>query len=647
MNIKRHILAWIAPLLLASCASEVDMPAPAPEEDAGQITFSLRFPEMNAASRAMGDTPDLTDMKVYLLVFNNSTAQENNMMQYTTATTTAITGNTATFKATLNHTDQPRVVHIIAMHGEMPDLIKSMPPERIAVPALYNEGNEDAYWGRVVLDNGIQEKNKDEVIQSFTYVPMLRNFAKVTINSTPDNFEITGYAIVNRPTRGTVAPFDATKGTFPSFVGDNNKPLDYAIVAAGYSGYNAPDVTVDNSNVEELEWQVNVATPTYIYERRFNSNSHTYMLIRARYNGSTTETYYKVDLGSKDRTTGIFSYYHLLRNFEYSVNITAVNAAGFSTAGEAARSAAFNNFSAAVETRNILDISDGQDMMHVNFVTYVCVDGEPFDLYYQYEENIKGDRTTNNDVVEFLSNQNKGMVIADWTDNRDQSSDPFKEYRKITITPNAPTDEVKTETFTLYKRNGLSRQINLVLRNPWNFEKPISTDNDFAAVVAGTYTGDGRYPTTKFPVADWKSSANQTYGVNIDDPLTVYFELPAGLPEVMFPLTFRLESNRQNIYNNPVGVCVVGTYEDTMFPEHYPTTNGKVQQTISYYRPVEYDEYERKLASNENHSAPICCRMLFNTSLAALNIDSRETIIRIDNPYFNQVDVKFTRRINQ
>lgn len=646
MNIKRHILAWMAPLLMASCVSDADMPASTPDAGCeGQISFSLRFPEMSTATRAMGEAPNLENIKVYLLVFNNSGAQQNNMMQYTEASITGTSGNTATFKATLNATDERRIIHIIATHGELPELIKSMPPERVVVPALYDEGDNDSYWGRVVL-NAI--KDDEATRTALTAIPMLRNFAKVTISNTAENFQITGYTVVNQPTRGTVAPYDATTGTFPSFV-SGTEPLGYQAVAGIYTGYNAQDVAVKNSDIASLSWTEPTGTsaeiaPTYIYERRFNSNSHTYMLIRGRYGNSQTDTYYKVDFGWKDAETGIFSYYHLLRNFEYRVNITAVNADGFSTPLEAARSAAFNNFSAAVETRNILHISDGTDMMHVNFVTYVCVDGKPFDLYYQYEENIKNGRTTNNGVVQFLTNQNEGAVIQnkDWA-TADETNGTYNGYRRITITPQTPTDEVKTETFTLYKRNGLSRQINLVLRNPWNFEKPINSEPHYAGVVSGTYTGDGRPGTTKFPVSTWEDAANQNYGDQIDDPLTIYFELPAGLPEVMFPLTFRLESNRQNIYNNPEGVCVVGTYEDTLFPDHYPAVAGQVQQTISYYRPVEYDEYERKMTSNGNHSAPICCRMLFNTSLAALNINSRETIVRIHNPYFNTVDVKFTR----
>lgn len=630
----------MAPLLLAACASEEPMPDAAHPDDDGAISFSLRFPEMNASTRAMGETPDLENLKVYVLVFNNSGAQQNNMMQYATAKITATNNNTATFKATLNQTDQPRVVHIIAMHGEMPEVIKSMPPERVAVPALYNEGTDDAYWGRVELDKGIQDD--DATKTALTAVPMLRNFAKVTLDCSLDNFVVTGYSIVNQPTRGTVAPFDPSSGTFPSFV-NGSAPLGYDEVSAVYSGYNAPDTGVKNSDIENLSWTESPETPTYIYERRFNSNSHTYMLVRGRYNGSTTDTFYKVDLGWKERETGLFNYYHLLRNFEYRVNITAVNSDGFSSAMEAARSAAFNNFSAAVETRNILDISDGQDMMHVNFVTYVCVDGQPFDLYYKYEE-LRPSRKTDNSLVNLSQLDVAGNVIEKYeTGDSDETSGDYPGYRKITITPKTPTDMVQTQKFVIYRPFGLSREINLVLRNPWNFEKPIATDPDYAAVVSGTYTGDGRDETIKFPVDTWKDASHQDYGDQIDDPLTIYFELPAGLPEVMFPLTFRLESNRQNIYNNPEGVCVVGTYEDTLFPEHYPSQAGQVQQTISYYRPVEYDEYERKLKSNGNHSAPICCRMLFNTSLQALGIQSRESIVRIHNPYFNQVDVRFTR----
>ena len=64
---------------------------------------------------------------------------------------------------------------------------------------------------------------------------------------------------------------------------------------------------------------------------------------------------------------------------------------------------------------------------------------------------------------------------------------PLKPKPQNAITPNTPTDESQRQDVTIYKNNGLSRTIKMILRNPWKFDQ--------CEVAAGTYTGDGRQQT--------------------------------------------------------------------------------------------------------------------------------------------------------
>lgn len=621
MKLTKYILFFTALILFAACGND-EMLLPdngngKNNDTPGTYTFRLRFPEtQQASSRALGETPDYASLNLFLAVFTGdaTTSSATNFLTEFVRATPDVANITddgiVPYRVTLSETDAPRVVHLIAIGTENLDI--PFGPENVVIPGLVTTGNQDAYWQRVVIPCAINKDNEatvKNVLGALTPVPMLRNFAKVSVEvdaAVPNStFELTGFTVINTIDRGNVAPWSATVG-FADFLDGNNSMKPYDEV--NYAGTIPSGWNLQNTDPSAATFDI---ADKYFYERPFSSVNRTYVIIRGQYNGSATDTYYKLDLGSTDTETGLFTYYNLLRNFNYHIRITSVGAAGEPTAQAAADGSVFNNFSASVETRNMLNISDGRDMMYVNFTRYVLVSGtEPIELRYRYLENIgNGVGTVNNDVV------NTNQVIAgDVIESAEvASTDADGGWRTVTIYPKAPTNVVAEQAVTLFKPKGLSRTITFISRNPWDISN-IETYNG---------TDDTR------PDRDPQSIAPE-----MGAELTIFFDLPSALPEAMFPLEFKLESNRQNIENNPIGTLVVST-GPSMF-------EGVTDNRISYIKTISWADYDE--ASGGSNT--VRCRFLCTTDLASLGVDHTETTVIIDNPYFNRIRTVFHRYAN-
>lgn len=615
MKLTKYILLITALFALAACGDDEvlspDNGSNKENESLGTYTFQLRFPEVQqASSRAWGEPPAYKNLHLFLAVFTGdatSASAANFLTELVQATPGAVVGDVVPYSVTLSKTDAPRVVHLIATEAESLDI--PFGPENVVIPSLTTTGGQDAYWQRVVIPCAINEENRTTVANALgatTPVPMLRNFAKVSVEVAENvqGFELTGFAVINTLDRGSIAPWSVAKG-FANFLGSDNRMLPYDQVE--YAGTLPSGWQLQNDAPSTATFDT---ADKYFYERPFTSVNRTYVIIRGRY-GNSTDTYYKLDLGSTDTETGLFTYYNLLRNFDYHILITSVGAAGEATPQAAADGTVFNNFSASVETRNMLNISDGRDMMYVNFTRYVLVSGtEPIELRYRYLENITdGLGTVNNEIVN-TTQIVPGEVIQSANVHTTDDADG---WRTITITPKAPTDVVAEQAVTIFKPKGLSRTITFIARNPWSISN----------IQVFNGTDDTRPDREPQPIAP-----------GIGAELTIFFDLPPALPEAMFPLEFKLESNRQNVENNPIGTLVVST-GPSMF-------EGVTDNRISYIKTISWAEYDEE----NGGSRTVRCRLLCTTDLAALGVSETHTTVLIDNPYFVRNQAEFDRYRN-
>lgn len=646
-------IAVAASLVLGACSEETlrpDVPDAGGEEG---VRVSIAIPDMpRLATRAFGDTP-AADLKLTVFEFEKGSDPTNTFLtkiyQAETLTQTNV-ANGATVDFRINDllmTESPRVLHFVVAPQHLDAKYAS---EAVVFSNLSVRDNSQAYWGRVEFPNGYGTVDKnmkpqltDEAKQKLTGVNVLRNFAKVSVEVATvatSNFQLTGFELVNVPTSGTVAPYNSGRQEFPQMFDDAGKMLGYLAVAgngSGQQGYGG--IMPANCGFRNLEenfspvadggrpaWST---SPAYLYEHPFESTRRTYVILRGNYRPTTTDAwqtcYYKIDLVRLNEESGMTEYYDILRNYDFHINVTGVSAPGASTASEAISGVSYNNISADVDARDMLQISDGANIVEVSKTNIIFTNTTPVEFLYRYSP-VGGFSSETTNAKLHTNGLNAGDVIASVTDPEVYTDADGVVWVKRVITPKPiPEAGTREQSFYVVDADGLGREIRLVAHVPY----------DYSDIEVYPGSENGR-PT---------SAAGQgTVSPLSDQPFTVYFNLPAGMPEAMFPLTFILESNRQNMENNPIGTLVV-----TSGQTGFPTTEVYEVPRIKYRKTVSYAEYLYKTDANnnlitdgagnyvENTDHTVRCRFRTINSLAELPGAPTQTVtyLLISNDYFN------------
>ncbi len=646
-------IAVAASLVLGACSEETlrpDVPDAGGEEG---VRVSIAIPDMpRLATRAFGDTP-AADLKLTVFEFEKGSDPTNTFLtkiyQAETLTQTNV-ANGATVDFRINDllmTESPRVLHFVVAPQHLDAKYAS---EAVVFSNLSVRDNSQAYWGRVEFPNGYGTVDKnmkpqltDEAKQKLTGVNVLRNFAKVSVEVATvatSNFQLTGFELVNVPTSGTVAPYNSGRQKFPRMFDDAGKMLGYLAVAgngSGQQGYSG--IMPANCGFRNLEenfspvadggrpaWST---SPAYLYEHPFESTRRTYVILQGNYRPTTTDAwqtcYYKIDLVRLNEESGMTEYYDILRNYDFHINVTGVSAPGASTASEAISGVSYNNISADVDARDMLQISDGANIVEVSKTNIIFTNTTPVEFLYRYSP-VGGFSSETTNAKLHTNGLNAGDVIASVTDPEVYTDADGVVWVKRVITPKPiPEAGTREQSFYVVDADGLGREIRLVAHVPY----------DYSDIEVYPGSENGR-PT---------SAAGQgTVSPLSGQPFTVYFNLPAGMPEAMFPLTFILESNRQNMENNPIGTLVV-----TSGQTGFPTTEVYEVPRIKYRKTVSYAEYLYKTDANnnlitdgagnyvENTDHTVRCRFRTINSLAELPGAPTQTVtyLLISNDYFN------------
>lgn len=581
-----------------------------PGEGTTVVNFSVQLPEMQEATRSF-TVPDIA--RLHLLVFDENGYFVEAKAATPTTSFGVESGTTYGFSVELSQSPSKRTIHFVA-NSPTTD-VKDYPfgSERELINALSTSGAQDAYWQRVELPDGIiEDKTTGSLVgtsrANLTAVPLVRNFVKITVQNKAaananGSFVLEGIALVNTPNQGTIAPYNVNSGNYAVY---NNSTTYSALNEAGYYGFEPAGMTI-NATIPTTTFAaaVNVTdgsregvasyADSYMYERRMHDkpSDYTYVIIKGRYNGGTTSSYYKVDIINKDQNG---AYFDLLRNFNYVIDINAVLGDGFSYPADAAAAVASNNISASIDTQNLLNISDGKARLYVEYVDKVLTKAGTYTLKYKYVPNIGSPTAVSNGYVrsgktDATNPVDLSMVVpGDVINSFSVDTADVDGWRTITFTTNAVVG-VKNQTITI-RAGALKRDIQLSLRAPFQMS--------VAVTGTGTALGSAR---------------------------TVTINLPSDrLPEAIFPLEFVIVDKNLSISpdtskdNNNLPVKT-GINADGV-----AVANG---QYFGFVKKLEYEDYVTRDTNGNitGNLTKLDCYFITNKSAAT-------TSVKVYNEYF-------------
>lgn len=441
--------------LLASCQEPelLERPVCGDSEGMVEVTFSVLMPDDALATKAFGESPATDIDSMHVVVFDEN-GYYIDVHKATLLDPVADHGShkyERAFKVTLRKTEKERIIHFIAncpveqiQYGHESDIISNLYVSR-------GSQAETAYWYRteVWYIKTVENSNVlvPEVADKFKCVPLLRNYASITVQDEASNFVMESYAVYNTIDRGTVAPYNIEAHGFQSFIGDGNALLPYEILRDTYKyyGHALPSATL-KTTLTDSDFLA-PGQPTYMYERKISvragaehqwSESPPHIIIKGRYNNAAAYSYYKVDLLRRG-DDGKSYYYNILRNFQYTFTIDEVAGPGYPTLEEAMSNPAGNNLAGATDTQGFTNVSDGLGRIFVSYTDTTLTSNNDIRLRYKYIPSIQNYNQTANDRVEVEGIlDGTGSVIKGRVDGYKDLTGEMSGWREVTLNVQNP-----------------------------------------------------------------------------------------------------------------------------------------------------------------------------------------------------------------
>ena len=671
---------------------------PYPSDGKALIKFTVAVPGGYASTKAnLADNPTIENMQVVVFGSSGFLKECAGIETFESATTN---GNTTlyTYQAKISITDSKNLkVHIIANLGDVKLPWKY--DTEVMTKYAYTSNNQDAYWASFILPNGVTLKKEwDAETHSMVYVkngdyyqvtddvtdafcggtghpglPLVRNFAKISIQSTTPQFVLDKaktLAVINKPDRGNVAPYNPDNGNFIY----GYKDISYADMRADYPGYSPSGTQYIDTDPDAatLAWGTgtgdgeDIVSSVYMYERPVPAAGEpvSYMIVHGTFypfkekyfddgqpnTWKTTERstpgtyldlengvpcYYKVDFKDEEGAYAIF------RNFRYHIRITNVAKAGAETAGAAGSTGGTGDISQDQSVAGLTDFSDGYGRIAVSHTGWTFVEGRAeFELKYKFiEDAAQGDATANNALVSeggpvtitigaktgpvnVISTTLDSSISSETGTNVDAGANGIirvmgastakdaEGFRTIKFTVNTPDlKDITTQTIHI---SGKVNETSTLSRDVKYYLMP--RQNMIVECIADEVNPDYG-----------EDYVEKTAGEGINVRITI----PKMLPESMFPLVFSLESDALSITPN------TAKYPEDNLPVasgNSICTGKESSKSFHYVRTLSYTEYQE--LDETLDGMQFTCHFKTNKAESASKI-------YVDNQYFNKGNDSF------
>lgn len=385
-----YSLLLVAFMALSACQQE-QRTAPV-DQDGERVTVSLSVDVPHyAPMRAMQEGIDENKIdRLELLVFN----EEGLMADYALAKDlTKQNDGKYTFTARLKPQSAPCVIHFVANRNyggsdsgrqylgrKESDVLLSDLVTMIEV----SQKKSIPMWARKSYSEVKENSNLGEI-------KLLRSMAKFTLESHTGKLTDVSYTLCNSYDCGTVAPFK--RAALPDL--DEAFSIEDRVPTI-------PRETLLANGDAGLGWYTD-GTPVYGFERRNKAAKPiSCLVIRAKYDGATDHSYYKLDFV---KSANRLERYDLLRNYWYKVTINDALAAGAPSLDEALAGPAVNNLALFEELQAYPSYSDGKGRLEVEASNYIITHGEQT-LTFKANYYPEGSATAQNDKLQIVAVRN-------------------------------------------------------------------------------------------------------------------------------------------------------------------------------------------------------------------------------------------------
>ena len=312
-------------------------------------------------------------------------------------------------------------------------------------------------------------------------VALTRNWAKITLTDNSKMLSDVKFMVYNASTKATVAaPVE----------GEINLPAENKIQTQ----------------------EPFTSSSLYPFEQATTGDNHAFIIVKAKYDRSSSDTYYKLDLSKTE--AGVVRTYDIIRNYCYNITISAVNRPGVSWE-EVIRPGrvADNNITASTELEKYPSIAFDSEKLEVSKTTYVFTKAGQLSMSATYTGSSASGLSLIQDTKDL-----SGVVDGSVTMNGGN----------ITASILSPASEEKTAYFYV-KGGNLQRKITLILRNPYTFDE------------------------VRFYKSEDKEGDNTIIPIQ-DEDITFAFTIPEDVDASIFPLECRI--NAKTLYAVTPGVRI-------------------------------------------------------------------------------------------
>ena len=494
-------------------------------------------------------------------------------------------------------------------------------PSDSSTPVVISKGDYIQRDGSKVLDDSgyfASQKVSDEVAS----LAMIRNFARITVSSPStwesgaisgtSNFVPVQFTILNTPSHGFVAPYDAKAGRFSEeYMGIKTaSELTYdAVSASGYAGA-MPTAASLMSDTEELPMiQLSGDDPYfYAYERPVPTSSTAPVMVLVQgHKKLDDESYalrwFKIELTAEDG-----SYIPVYRGCTYDMNIANIAGSdGYATMEEAVNNPPMGDISSSTETENLTSISKNGVTLTVEYIGKNHI-GDATDVTLKYKMMNGSTNVTGN--VALSIGEYSGVAAA---------------VSKVVAGTSADADGWYTATVSLVATGD-------------------ATANKKSDVIVSGTVKDGAKTTTLTRKVLYVVMPKQNFqglqatGLVQDvkgDETTISFKLPADLPFSMFPLNIVIESNNNNL--NPV---------DDLPVRYGPSAFDASKTSLYFLKTVNWSDYQESEAkTDETEHLWFCARFKTTRDGAVTGNDATTTKVAVADQggYFNSLPTTLTK----